>query len=377
MAVVQSSIEEMLNGLLEAKAETIYHASRYEPAAVNMSSLARLIVSVTVLMLGLPSLVPCGLAEELPATLQKRVGLTLGTWISVGDTRWSHNASSQGLLGNPTSRLTYADHSTNIAELTAKVYFRPHFFGRLQVGGAHIGGGRLTDDDFLAADGGSPSLRTHSDISGSGLWFVNVDLGGTVMTFPHGRGQLDGFLGFQYWHQKHTANGVRQITCSAAGASTDLDSGVPGLDPLCIPGDPRVGQSVEVISNSSSWYSLRVGAASEYGLFRWLSLYGSVVLKPINLFTNEDTHHLRVASGELSAPSFTMRGIGFGADADIGARVHLTRWLAAQVGYRVWWNRLIDGTWESHLADGRSASFPLTEFQSLRHGLTAAITASF
>lgn len=344
---------------------------------MNGSVSAKSRISLAVLVVGVLVLVSSGFAQESPPTFQKRVDLTLGTWISVGDTRWSHNASSQGLLGNPTSRLTYADHSTNIVELTAKVYLRPHFFGRLQVGGAHIGGGRLTDDDFLAADGGNPSLRTHSDISGSGLWFVNADLGGALITFPNSRGHLDGFLGFQYWRQKHNAYGVQQISCSAAGASTDLDEGTPGLDPLCVPGDPGLNQNVLVISNSSSWYSLRVGATSEYHLLRWVSLYGSIVLKPINLFTNEDTHHLRVAGGELSVPSFTMRGIGFGADADIGVRVHLTRWLAAQVGYRVWWNRLIDGTWESHLADGRSASFPLTEFQSLRHGLTAGLTASF
>ncbi|MBS0151319.1 MAG: hypothetical protein JSR31_10290 [Nitrospira sp.] len=322
-------------------------------------------------------MVTYGFAQESSSTFQKRVELALGTWISVGDTRWSHNASSQGLFGNPTSRLNYADHSTNVVELTAKVYLRPRFFGRVQVGGAHIGGGRLTDDDFLAADGGSPSLRTHSDISGSGLWYVNADLGGSLMTFAHARGHLDGFLGFQYWRQKHNAYGVRQIHCSAAGASTDLDGGTPGLDPLCLPGDIGMSHSVEVISNSNSWYAFRVGASSEYYLLRWLSLYGSIVLKPINFFTNEDTHYLRVADGELQAPSFTMRGIGFGADAEIGATMHLTRWLAAQVGYRVWWNRLINGTWENHLADGRSASFPLTEFQSLRHGLTAAITASF
>lgn len=344
---------------------------------MNGSVTAKSMVLLVILVVSGFVLVQSGFAQESTSPSQKRVDLTLGTWISVGETRWSHNASSQGLLGNPTSRLTYADHSANIVELTAKVYLRPHFFGRLQVGGAHIGGGRLTDDDFLAADGGSPSLRTHSDISGSGLWFVNADLGGSLITFPDNRGHLDAVFGFQYWRQKHTANGVRQVSCSAAGASTDLDSGTPGLDPLCVSGDPGLSQTVLVLSNSSSWYSLRVGATSEYYLLRWLSLSGSIVLKPINFFTNEDTHHLRVAGGELSAPSFTMRGIGFGADADIGVRVHLTRWLAAQVGYRVWWNRLIDGTLESHLADGRSASFPLTEFQSLRHGLTAGLTASF
>ena len=346
-------------------------------ATVNGSASAKLLVTLAVVLLGLFALGSRGFAQESPSPSQNRVDLTLGTWISVGQARWSHNASSQGLLGNPTSRLTYADHSTNVVELTAKVYIKPRFFGRVQVGGAHIGGGRLTDEDFLAADGGSPSLRTHSDISGSGLWFLNADLGGSVMTFSHDRGQLDGFLGFQYWRQKQKAYGVRQINCSVAGASTDLDSDAPGLDPLCVPGDAGISNRVLVLSNSSAWYSLRVGATSEYHILQWLTLHGSIVLKPINLFTNEDTHHVRVADGELRAPSFTMRGIGFGADADVGATLHLTRWLAAQVGYRVWWNRLIEGTWESHLADGRSASFPLTEFQSLRHGLTAAITASF
>ena len=175
---------------------------------MNNTSSGKSIVSLAVLVVGVLVLVSGGFAQESPPTLQRRVDLTLGTWISVGDTRWSHNASSQGLLGNPTSRLTYADHSTNIVELTAKVYLRPHFFGRLQVGGAQIGGGRLTDDDFLAADGGNPSLRTHSDISGSGLWFVNADLGGALITFPNSRGHLDGFLGFQYWRQKHNAYGV-------------------------------------------------------------------------------------------------------------------------------------------------------------------------
>ncbi|MBL8039511.1 hypothetical protein ACYX34_01170 [Nitrospira sp. CMX1] len=344
---------------------------------MNVSVFARSVVFVTVLLLGILTVVPCGMTEELLSDQPKRVDLTLGTWISVGDTRWAHNASSQGLLGNPTSRLTYADHSTNVVELTAKVYLRPRFFGRVQVGGAHIGGGRLTDDDFLAADGGNPSLRTHSDISGSGLWFLNADLGGSLMTFPHGQGHLDGFLGFQYWRQEHKAYGVRQVSCSVAGASTDLDINAPGLDPLCVPGGVGISNRALVLSNSNAWYALRVGAASEYHLLRWLTLHGSIVLKPINFFTNEDTHHLRVADGELQAPSFTMRGIGFGADAEIGATLHLTRWLAAQVGYRVWWNRLIEGTWESHLTDGRSASFPLTEFQSLRHGLTAGLTASF
>lgn len=337
----------------------------------------KLIVSLLVSIVWLLVSVSRGFSEEGSSNQRVKIDVGLGTWISVGDTRWSHDASAFPPLGNPTSRLTYTDHSTNVVEFTAKLSVGQRFFGRLNVGGAGIGGGRLIDDDFLTADRGSPSLRTHSDIDGSSLWYLNTDAGARLTNFPNGRGSLDGFVGFQYWRQKHEAHGVRQIHCSTAGATVDLDPISPGLDPLCSPGGVSVSNAVLVISNSNTWYSLRTGVQGEYHLTRWLSLQGSVVLKPINLFTAEDTHHLRVVTGELQDPSFTMLGVGFGADADIGAKLHVSKYLAVQVGYRVWWNRMIDGTWKSHSANGQSISFPLTEMQSLRHGLTAGLTLSF
>ena len=330
----------------------------------------------------LGTLALCVTAAGLPASAQEpdptkpvRVELGLGTWISVGDTRWSHNASSQSPLGNPTSRLTYSDHSTNVVEFTAKVSVGPRFFGRLNIGGASIGGGRLTDDDFLTPDRGNPSLRTHSDITGSGMYYLNADAGVRILNFPNSRGMLDALVGFQYWRQTHEASGVRQVDCTNAGATIDLnDPSTPGPDTLC----PIINRdnSVHVISNTATWYSLRTGIQTEYRLLRWLSVHGSAVVKPINLFMNEDTHQLRTPS-EFQDPSFTMRGIGYGADADIGAKVYFTRSLSAQVGYRVWWNRMIDGTWKSHLSNGQTFSFPLVEMESLRHGLTAGINYSF
>jgi len=317
-------------------------------------------------------------AEDPMPAKRVRVELGIGTWISVGDSRWSHNASVISPLGNPTSRLTYADRfgDTNIVEVTAKVSVGPRWFGRLNIGGASIGGGRLTDDDFLTPDGGSPSSRTHSDIDGSGMWYLNADVGARILNFPNGKGMLDGAVGFQYWRQKHEAFGVRQVSCSAAGSTIDLDSTDPALNPLCVSGAMPINGDVQVISNTMTWYSLRTSLHTEYHLVKWLSLHGAVVLKPINIFTNEDTHYLRVP-GEFQDPSMTMLGVGFGADADIGARVYVTKALSAQVGYRVWWNRMIDGTWTSHLADGRSSTFPLAEMESLRHGLTAALNYSF
>ena len=333
--------------------------------------------SVPILAFSLLTFLSAVSAEELPVTPLVRVEAGLGTWISVGDSRWSHNASSQSPLGNPTSRLIYADHTTNVVEFTAKVSVGPRWFGRLNIGGASIGGGRLTDDDFLAPDGGRPSLRTHSDIDGSGMWFVNADVGARILNFPYSRGSLDGLFGFQYWRQQHKAYGVRQVSCSAAGATIDLDPTDPSFNPLCVPGAPPISNAVQVISNSSAWYSIRTGLHTEYRLTRWLSVYGSAVLKPINIFTNEDTHELRVARGELQDPSFTMFGFGFGADADVGGKVNITKQLAVNIGYRVWWNRMIDGTWKNHPTNGQSVSFPLVEMQSLRHGLTASLSYSF
>ena len=313
--------------------------------------------------------------DSLPAK-RVRVELGVGTWISVGDSSWSHNASVISPLGNPTSRLAYDDHSTNIVEFTGKVWVGPRWFGRLNIGGASIGGGRLTDDDFLTPDGGNLSSRTHSDIGGSGIWYLNADVGARLVDFPNGKGWLEGAVGFQYWRQKHEAYGVRQQSCSAAGSTIDLDSSDPAFNPLCVSGATPINNDVLAVSNTMTWYSLRTGLQTEYRVARWLSLQGSAVLKPVNIFTNEDAHHLRVPS-EFQDPSMTMLGVGFGADADIGARVYFTKALSAQVGYRVWWNRMIDGTWTSHLADGRSSTFPLVEMESLRHGLTAGINYSF
>ncbi len=338
-------------------------------------NLARIGCLITV-ALCLPPVWSSAGAQEPEPTKRVRVELGLGTWISVGDSRWSHNASVQSPFGNPTSRLTYSDHSTNVVEFTAKVSVGPRWFGRLNIGGANIGGGRLTDDDFLRPDGGSPSLRTHSDISGSGMYYLNADAGARILNFPNSRGSLDALVGFQYWRQKHEASGVRQVSCSAAGATIDLDPTDPAFNPLCVPSNPPTPNSQLAISNTNTWYSLRTGLQTEYRITRWLSVHGSAVFKPINLFINEDTHHLRTPS-EFQDPSFTMRGFGFGADADIAARVYFSKALSGQVGYRVWWNRMIDGTWKNHLADGRSFSFPLTEMESLRHGLTASLSYSF
>lgn len=309
-------------------------------------------------------------AQMAPPPSVVKVDVSLGAWISSGDTRWSHNASSVSPLGNPTSKLTYADHTANVTELTVKVTSRSRWFGRLNAGYADIGGGRLTDDDFLIQDGGNPSSRTHSDIKSSSLFYVNAEGGARVLAYPYGRGALDAVVGFQYWHEEHKAYGVRPVTCTAAGSTVDL-----GGDTLCAIPSQSIGNSTLAITNVTSWYSLRAGLETEYRLTRWLGIHGAAILKPLSIFENQDTHHLRPSV--FQNPSITMLGIGVGADADVGVKFFVMKNLTADLGYRVWWNRMVDGTWKSHLTGGGAETYPLTQFQSLRHGATFGLTLTF
>jgi hypothetical protein len=288
-----------------------------------------------------------------------RVELSAGTWISVGDTRWAHNASSDPRLGNPTSKLTYKDVGTNVIDLTGKFWFAPKIFGRLNGGFANIGGGRLTDDDYLA--GQHLFLRTNSNVPDNNMYYINVDLGGRVKEFPNHRGYLDLFGGYQYWHTQHQAVGIGLVVCDPA---VILDCNAP----LPLPGET-------VITNKANWHSLRVGASTEYRLTTRFSVLGTLALIPISVLDNEDIHHQR---GDLQQnPSFSMKGYGVGADADVGVRFMITKYLAANLGYRVYYNRVLDGDFTVHPVAGSSESFPLTQFESLRHGFTAGLSLLF
>ncbi|MEO5954133.1 MAG: hypothetical protein ABIR36_00350 [Nitrospiraceae bacterium] len=338
-------------------------------------------------------LIVCGLslsgqtvvAQELVEEKRQRFEITAGTWISSGDTHWAHNASSVStLVGNPTSKLTYKDVGTNVVDLAGTLWFTPKLFGRLNVGFAGIGGGRLVDDDYLAADGGKPSSRTFSDLKGEGIlksvtdlngpgmWYLNADFGGRVKNFSNHRGWLDLFGGFQYWHQQQTAFGIGQVTCTSAGSTVDLGGG----NVLCNPAgpSPSVGSGVSIITNTTNWYSVRLGGRAEYRLTRQFSLQGSLAFLPVSIMENKDIHRLRTDLQQN--PSISMVGFGIGADADVGLKYMFTKNIGLNLGYRVWWNRMLDGTVTFHGTSG-SSDYPLTQFQSIRHGLTAGLNFTF
>lgn len=317
------------------------------------------------MIVGLACAVQVAAAEESVTESRPKFDVAIGTWISTGDTRWAHNASSVAGFGNPTSKLMYKDVGTNVLELTGKAWLTPRWFGRLNIGGAAIGGGRLIDDDFGSNGGQRLFSRTHSDLSGDHMWYLNVDSGFRVAEYPNHRGWLEVFGGYQFWHTRYEATGVTQVACDP--------SAIPGLPPCAAAGASGF-QGQTVITNTTNWHSVRVGASTEYRLTRRLSLMGTVAVIPLSIVDNKDIHHLR--SDLQQNPSISMVGWGIGADADVGLRLMLVKNLFFNVGYRVWWNHAVDGNVTFHSPSG-SFEFPLTQFESLRHGLTAGINFTF
>ncbi len=297
-------------------------------------------------------------AEEAVEERRPRVELGIGAWISSGETKWAHDASSIPGLGNPTSKLTYKDVGTNVVDVVGKFWVTPRIFGRLNIGGAGIGGGRLIDDDY--ASGQRLISSTASDIQGENMWYLNADVGGRVKEFANHRGYVELFAGYRYWHTEHRAVGVGRLVCDPSFFN-------------CTAPLPPAGQTV--ITNTANWHSIRIGGSTEYRMTRRFSLLGTVAVSPISIIDNKDIHHLR--SDLKQNPSLSMVGYGFGADADVGARLMIVRNFYLNVGYRVWWNRTVDGHVTFHDATGSSQEFPLTEFQSFRHGLTFGLNYAF
>lgn len=283
------------------------------------------------------------------------------TWVSWGNTKWSHDASSVNpLLGNPTSELEYKDLSSYVVELNGEVRFRNGMFGRAQFGYGAIDDGTLIDDDYAA--GQILLSRTESDIDGDHLWYVNADFGLQVVNFPNKRGRLRVFGGFQHWREINVAQGVLQVECIAIGV-------------LCSPPGNRNFVGQDVITNTVKWSSIRVGVDSLFRFTRRFQVDGTVVAIPVTWLQNEDIHHLRTDLQQ--DPSFEMTGFGYGVNLEVGATYWVLPQWSLHAGFRFWWLRVEDGTLKIFHLNAPSSSVNLNEFESTRYGPTVGMTVTF
>ena len=209
--------------------------------------------------------------------------------------------------------------------------------------------------------------RTYSDIGGDNLWYLNGDLGVTAHRFQDNKGSLGMFVGWQYWRERHVANGVTQAECTTASS--------PSSEFRCSPAGTVGFRNQTVITNTATWVSGRFGGELTYKIDPRVTIEANIALL-LSYLNNEDVHHLR--SDLAQDPSFRMTGFGIGTNSDLDLRVRIWDQLYLTGGYRVWWNRVLTGDqWKLYGADGSSVTAPLTVFQTLRHGPTIGLIYSF
>ncbi|MGQ0554956.1 MAG: hypothetical protein ACT4PN_03295 [Nitrospiraceae bacterium] len=308
-----------------------------------------------VLTLGVPSW-----GQDSDAQVQPRVELSLRSWLfTAGETQWSHDASGLNpTLGDPTSELKYKDNDTHLVGLGAKVHLHRRLFLEGEFGlSVDFDRGSLIDDDYLA--GQRLFSRTSSDVTGKGTWYFNGNVGFRAAEFPNERGHLDLLGGFQYWRTTYEAVGIERVVC---------DSSIIACGPT--------SSIFPAIKNTAHWITpIQIGGQLDYRIVRRVSVNVKMLFSPASVVYNEDIHFQR--SDLEQDPSFSIWGVGLSATVEPTLKIMLTRHLALVGGYRVMWSRTYYGRWEVHGLGTGSETAPLTEFQTLRHGATVALTASF
>ncbi|MBK9997109.1 MAG: hypothetical protein IPO99_08185 [Nitrospira sp.] len=175
-----------------------------------MFSLRRLMCAVCACLAGFGAL-PAA-AEVAPAQSSSiaRVDIGLSEWFS--QVRRSGATTPQAWMPTwkSSSKLKYKDTGTNVTEISGRVQLKNKIFFRGAFGYGSIGGGRLTDDDFLSAQGAAAQgatvsgehrfSRTFSDTGGDNLWYLERGYRcDDVHLSRKNKGTLGMFVGLQYW----------------------------------------------------------------------------------------------------------------------------------------------------------------------------------
>jgi len=271
-------------------------------------------------------------------------------WYSSATSTRSHNAQGRfPSLGNPTSVLTYEDLKAHALELYGRKRLRNEAFIKGYVGLGDIKSGSFHDEDFDA--GQVKSQDTTSTVKGNYLRYAAIDFGGDVWRFYNGTVGL--FVGYQFWRERLDAYGV-VFNVPPAGRS-DADS-------------------VNAVTNDTTWQSLRVGFTGTAQFERRTRLVVEGALVPYATVRDEDSHWLRVNPPNPRdflgpAPNIHINGTGYGFQLEAELRHEVWRDWDIGAGLRYWWLRATDGT-----RTALGSSDPLSELKSQRGGFTFSVT---
>ena len=170
--------------------------------------------------------------------------------------------------------------------------------------------------------------------------------------------------GIQYWHEKYSAQGVRQIECT--------DS--TGPPTFCNPVGYDGYNNQTVITNNVTWITAYIGLRARLELSQAMSLGLRLNYSPSTYLSNEDIHHLRTDLRQ--DPSFSMTGFGQAIDLQLDWQYRFMEQAEFSIGYRYWDRKVTSGDWYAYSTSGTSSA-PLLEMQTTRQGLTLGLNFIF
>jgi hypothetical protein len=271
-------------------------------------------------------------------------------WYSSGSVNFGF-ANSNPIAGDPTSTIDWNGTTGHSGELFGRLDYRP---AGLFVKGV-ISGGTMEDRDFLS--GQYSFSDTSSGINGNSLSYGIVDFGATY-NVPYAGVRFGAFVGYHYWHEQLTANGLR---CNP----DDVGGAVCGS-----PGQWIAPANVQVMSYEPTWNALRIGGDAQIKFRDRWTLSAEVAGVPYAQLINDDSHFLRTDLGPV--PNIIDKSTsGYGAEAEMFVNYALTPRIEIGAGLRYWGLFVMGGT--SQFGPSFTPDYPLRTFSEQRYGVLLQI----
>jgi outer membrane protease len=258
---------------------------------------------------------------------------------------------------NVRSELTWRGLTSPITEINADLVAQ-RFVTNLAIAYGTIGSGTLLDQDWSGNNRTQKTSETISRSDNGSVFIVSFTPGFRLVQWsvPDNPvlGGFDALIGYQYWREKYAAYGVQHI----------------------FPAGQNSPDSVDAISQTNHWHSLRLGARATVPVLSFLAFKGSAFYIPVNYYRQDDDHHLRTDLQQNPSFLSTATG-GNGVQLEASVIVRVWRELTAEAGYRYWDIKSGQGTVTQYNANGTISLGQLNVDNTRRQGVFFGINWIF
>jgi hypothetical protein len=282
-------------------------------------------------------------------------------WFSTSNINFGFT-NGHPLFGNPTSTLDWKGTTAHAGEAFARVDHKPTglYLKGIVGGGGIAGPGEMIDRDFLI--GQVKFSDTTSDVKQISLGYASVDLGVSYIV-PDAGVRLGAFVGYQYWHEKATAFGVR---CQP----DDLQGQFCGP-----PGAQIVPANIPAVVYEPTWHAVRLGVEGRMKVTPSLWLSGEIAGVPYAALVNNDSHLLRQSLADLGpAPNVVSKArSGYGVQAEVFVNYAIAKNWELGAGLRYW--GLVAAGGNVQFGPDFGVNYDLTKFEQQRYGVLLQVKA--